>query len=241
VTVRSLEAITFDFWDTIMVAQVSDAHRLRVTACTAVFERSGHDVALEDVDYALRTAFDEYREAWEANRQFGASEVATICLETLGLPVSLHDELVDAIIADGAGRELTTAPNIGSTLAALNAAGLRVGIICDVGITGSRYLRRALERAGLLGHFAHWSFSDEVGHYKPSPLIFAHAMDGLGVSDPSRMCHIGDLRRTDVAGAKAAGWLAIRYAGLTDDPSEGPEGDIVIHDHAELPGALDGR
>lgn len=63
-------------------------------------------------------------------------------------------------------------------------------------------------------------------------------MEGLGVSDPSRMCHIGDLRRTDVAGAKAAGWLAIRYSGLVDDPSDGPEADIVIRDHAELPDLL---
>jgi putative hydrolase of the HAD superfamily len=238
VPVRSLEAITFDFWDTIMVAQVSDAQRTRVAACAEVFEWGGHDVALEHVDAAVQTAFRAYREAWEANRQFGASEVASICLEVLGLPSSLHERLVEAILADGAERELETAPNIASTLAALNRAGLRVGIICDVGITGSRYLRRSLERAGLLGEFAHWSFSDEVGHYKPSPLIFAHAMDGLGVSDPSKMCHIGDLRRTDVAGAKAAGWLAIRYAGLVDDPSDGPEADIVVRDHAELPGLL---
>ena len=234
----AIEAITFDFWDTIMVAQVSDAQRTRVAACAAVLEGAGHDVALSDVDAAVATAFRAYREAWEGNRQFGASQVATICLDTLGLPISLHDQLEEAIVADGAERELETAPNIGSALAALNHAGLRIGIICDVGITGSLYLRRALERAGLLGEFAHWSFSDEVGHYKPSPFMFDHAMAGLGVSDPSRMCHIGDLRRTDVAGAKAAGWLAIRYAGLVDDPSDGPEGDIVVRDHADLPGVL---
>jgi len=236
--VPALDAITFDFWDTIMVAQVGDAQRTRVAACTAVFERAGHEVAPADVEAAVEAAFRAYRDAWHGNRQFGASDVATICLDTLGLPASLHDELVAAVIADGAGRQLEPAPNIASTLRALQGAGLRLGIICDVGITGSRYLLGALDRAGLLGCFTHWSFSDVVGRYKPAPEMFDHTMAGLGVTDPSRMCHVGDLRRTDVAGAKAAGWLAIRYAGLTDDPGEGPEGDFVIRDHAELPGLL---
>lgn len=141
-----------------------------MAACAAVFERAGHDVSLDDVDAAVQTASHAYRQAWENNRQFGASQVASICLETLGLPGSLHDQLVEAIVADGTDRELRTAPNIAATLTALNADGLRVGIICDVGITGSRYLRRALERAGLLGDFAHWSFSDEV---RPLPAVAA--------------------------------------------------------------------
>ena len=29
-----------------------------------------------------------------------------------------------------------------------------------------------LDKHGLLDVLDHWSFSDEVGHYKPSPLIF---------------------------------------------------------------------
>jgi hypothetical protein len=33
--------------------------------------------------------------------------------------------------------------------------------------------------------------------------------------------------------------LALRYRGVTDDdPDHGPEGDVVIHDHAEVPAAL---
>lgn len=234
----ALDAITFDFWDTIMVAQVGDAQRTRVVACAEAFERAGYEVALADVDAAVQTAFRAYRDAWRNNRQFGAPDVATICLGTLGLPASLHEDLVAAIVADGADRELQLAPNIAATLRALDHAGLRLGIICDVGITGSRYLLRALERAGLLACFTHWSFSDVVGRYKPAPEMFTHAMIGLGVADPARMCHVGDLRRTDVAGAKAAGWLAIRYAGLMDDPGEGPEGDFVIRDHNELPGLI---
>ncbi|MBI2708240.1 MAG: hypothetical protein HYX34_00885, partial [Actinobacteria bacterium] len=60
--------------------------------------------------------------------------------------------------------------------------------------------------------------------------------------DPRATAHVGDLRRTDVAGAQALGILAVRYSGVFDDPPppDGPpvEADHVIADHAELPAVL---
>jgi FMN phosphatase YigB (HAD superfamily) len=121
----------------------------------------------------------------------------------------------------------------------LSDAGLRLGIICDVGMTPSTSLRDILEHHGLLSLFDHWSFSDEVGHYKPSPAIFAHALDGLGGVDPSRAAHVGDLRRTDIAGALAFGMTAVRYTGAFDDvEGEGPEAPFVVASHDDLPGVL---
>jgi putative hydrolase of the HAD superfamily len=97
-----------------------------------------------------------------------------------------------------------------------------------------------LEKHGLLDWFDHWSFSDEVGVYKPDRRIFDHALAGLGGIDPAEAAHIGDLRRTDIAGAKALGITAVRYTGVYDDPHvDGlPEADLVVADHAELPAAL---
>ena len=56
---------------------------------------------------------------------------------------------------------------------------------------------------------------------------------------PGRVAHVGDIRRTDVAGAKAMGMVAVRYTGVSDDATQTePEGDIVITRHADLPAAL---
>jgi putative hydrolase of the HAD superfamily len=102
-------------------------------------------------------------------------------------------------------------------------------------------LREHLIRHGVLPLFDHWSFSDEVGAYKPSPVIFEHALAGLGGPTPERVAHVGDLRRTDVAGARAMGMTAIRYAGIFDDDSaDQPEADHVVTDHADLPAILQG-
>jgi len=137
---------------------------------------------------------------------------------------------------DSAETELT--PGMAEAIGVLVASGVRVGIICDVGLTPSITLRRALDHHGLLVQFGHWAFSDEVGVYKPDAAIFEHALAGLGGVAPDRAAHVGDLRRTDVAGARAMGMTAVRYRGVADDPTEGPEGHHVLMDHVDLPGLL---
>lgn len=44
----------------------------------------------------------------------------------------------------------------------------------------------------------------------------------------------GDLRRTDGAGARAADWLSVRYAGIVDDHTDRSEADHVIDHHTDL-------
>ena len=105
-------------------------------------------------------------------------------------------------------------------------------------MTPSDILRKHLARHGLLDAFDHSSFSDEVGCYKPDRRIFEHALDGLGARAETT-AHVGDLRRTDVAGALAMGMTAVRYTGVFDDRSQPePEGHHVVADHAELAAAL---
>ena len=72
------------------------------------------------------------------------------------------------------------ATGIDVALEELRRRGVRLGIICDVGFTPSTGLRRMLEGFGLLEHFSGWSFSDDVGWYKPAPEIFEHALGYLG-------------------------------------------------------------
>ena len=123
---------------------------------------------------------------------------------------------------------------------ALRASGLRIGIVCDVGMTPSSALIRLLDDRGLLPLFDHWSFSDEVGVYKPDPAIFRHALAGLGDPAPDRVAHVGDRTRTDVAGAIGMGMVAVRYTGVYDDGDEGPPADHVIARHADAAGRFSG-
>jgi putative hydrolase of the HAD superfamily len=243
-TNHALEAVTFDFWNTLVHEAPGQVAALRKTAWIERLGTAGVAVAEHELDVAMEGSWRRYVERWHENRQYLADEAAHDLLADLGL-VALEDELRAALVADfttiGARAELDLTPNVAACIRALRAAGLRIGIICDVGMTPSRILRTHLDRHGILDLFDHWSFSDEVGWYKPDRHIFEHALSGLGGIAPARAAHVGDIRRTDVAGALAMGMVAVRYCGISDDTEPGPEGDVVVADHADLPGELLGR
>jgi FMN phosphatase YigB (HAD superfamily) len=46
--------------------------------------------------------------------------------------------------------------------------------------------------------------------------------------------HVGDLRRTDVAGARGVGMASVRLSAAYDDAAALPEADHVAGSHAEL-------
>ena len=240
-TVLPLDAVCFDYWNT-LVHEDGRMLGIRRQAWASVLGEAGLAVADHELDVAFEGAWRRFNAEWQANRQYVAVDAARDLLESLGIDDG-DGTLVAALVADlddlAANAALELTAGIAECLRTLKAAGLRLGIICDVGMTPSTGLRKVLDREGLLELFDHWSFSDEVGWYKPAPEIFRHALDGLGGVAPERAAHVGDIRRTDVAGAKGMGLVAVRYCGISDDTDDAfPEGDIVCADHRDLPGLL---
>jgi len=237
---QPVQAVTFDFWNTIVAESAIGASRgSRVSDELATLDV---EATPEQVAAAFDSGWEWFVGRWKANEHTTTRESVAVSLSHLPVPVT-DDAVVDAVtalvVAGSDPSTVTLAPGIGNCLETLASSGVQLGIICDVGMTPSSTLRGYLDHHGLLQHFSHWSFSDEVGCYKPDPRIFAHASEGLGRPEPARTAHVGDLRRTDVAGAQGVGWTAVRYHGLSDDPRDvGPEGDLVVAHHDDLPGAL---
>ena len=66
-------------------------------------------------------------------------------------------------------------------------------------------------------------------------------MGGEGRADAGATLHdlVEPRRRTDVGGALAAGWTAVRYNGIFEDPATGlPDAHLVTGDLSELPALL---
>jgi len=237
-------AVTFDFWNTLIRADNAGFRDRRLTAWLGLLAGEGFELEGDVVNTAMDHAAHRFDTSWKANRFYGAAESVDDMLAHLGIEVSqaTKDELLASITDPPHVPEPTA--HVGDALEGLRSAGVRIGIICDVGLAPSTTLRRFLEGNDLLGFFDHWSFSDEVGTFKPDPVIFDHALAGLGGIDPADAAHVGDLRRTDIAGARGKGILAVRYTGIYDDPgtaddgSDTVEGDAVIADHADLLAAL---
>lgn len=235
------EAITFDFWDTLVRSDTPAFRLARRVAVAEVLAANGLPAELDAIEAAFDSAWQRFDSSWAMGEQFTGHHAAEHVLDVLGHDpdAEVRRDFVDAYVSAYGEVRIELAPNIADTLRTLRGAGLRIGIICDVGLTPSTTLRRILDAHGVLELFDHWSFSDEVGVYKPDPVIFEHALAGLGGVAPGDAAHIGDLRRTDIAGAKGMGVLALRYRGLhDDDPANGPEGDHVVDDHSHLPAIL---
>lgn len=240
ITLPAVDAVTFDFWNTLMWEPAGELLKERTSVCLRVARAFGFEISSKDFQAAHEAAFEGYQRAWYANEQFCVPEAVDVIMAELAMPSGreLREALIQAFSDAGGTSDVRPAENVESCLRELKAAGAKLSIVCDIGLTPSPVVRQYLDGAGLLGYFDHWAFSDEVGAYKPGAAIFRHTLDRLGV-EPSRAVHVGDRKRTDVAGAHALGMRAVRYTGVYDDPvTDQPEADLVIDDLADLPRRL---
>ncbi|MET0386813.1 MAG: HAD family hydrolase [Polyangiales bacterium] len=251
----TIHTVTFDCWSTLIYeapGQGGTTHRARRLA-----ERIGRDEA--EVATAFTNAWREHATSWHRRVVFAGPHMLQHALQALGITLSpaevstLLTELEDDVLAR------TVVPVAGAEvlLSQLRAAGVRTALICDTGFSPGRVVRQLLARAGLLEHLEVAIFSDEVGVPKPHPRAFASALDALGVSARGAV-HVGDLRRSDIAGARAAGMATVRFTGHNDDSETGastvanvidcaaagcspvcerPEADLVVAEYPVL-GAL---
>lgn len=235
-----IRAVTFDFWNTIAQLPPGTMTEARRRAIAAACEQRGVEVEAERLAAGIEAAVRAYEESWSVGRHFHPREGAEMLVLTLGLEGAARQLVAEAFLTAARDASFGLSPDIRDCLAELSGRGLRLGIVCDVGFTGGELLRSFLAEEELLDHFSGWAFSDEVGHYKPSPQIFEAALAALEAS-PAEAVHVGDLRRTDVAGAAALGMRTVRYRGLHDDPGNDAEveADFVIDSHGDLPGLLE--
>jgi FMN phosphatase YigB (HAD superfamily) len=236
-----LRAVTFDFWNTLMWEEHGDLKAKRLEFWAQHLPATGASVDAAALERAHDAAHRLYEESWRAGRQFRVEHAARLIVREFDGALGPDSEAVLLEGFDEAGRRSAIHPSGGvdKCLATLDEAGVKLGIICDIGLTPSYVVRELLERHDLLQYFAGTTFSDEVGSYKPSRAAFDHALASVGGVEPGAAAHVGDRLRTDVAGAREAGMTSVRYSGVYEDPAAGlEEADIVIADLAALPDAL---
>jgi putative hydrolase of the HAD superfamily len=130
-------------------------------------------------------------------------------LAAFGFPLPAH---LPAALTHMISEELTPTARVEAdvlpALAALHRAGLRLGIISNTPWdTRGHYLEEMLRREGLLDYLPVRLFSGNAGVRKPSPEIFAAALEACGVA-PKAAAFVGDDLHADIMGALNAGWRA---------------------------------
>ena len=231
---RVLRAVTFDFWNTLMWEEPGQLKQKRLE-----FWADRLEAGPAELERAHDAAHRLYEESWRADRQFRVRDAAALVTRELDLPADAEEVLLEGFDEGGRRSAIHASDGVGECLAALKEAGIRIGLISDIGLTPSYVVRELLEREDLLRYFAGMTFSDEVGCYKPTAAAFEHALESVGGVEPAAAAHVGDRLRTDVAGAREAGLISVRYNGVFEDPATDlEEADIVVGDLAALPDAL---
>lgn len=237
-----LSAVTFDCWQTLLVERDSTpAIALRGEALQRAARHTGRALSRRGAGEILDAGWRRLDRLWRAGQNAGSDEMARWALEALGVePLeigSLQAELATSLSEASLASDICALDGAAETLDTLARARVPCALICDTGYTPGRVVRRLLERVDLLRGLEAQIFSNEVGVPKPAAAIFDAALDALGV-DARASVHVGDLKRTDVAGARARGMSTVRIRQTHDDPARLSEADVVVDSHCDLRAAL---
>ena len=234
----AVRALTLDFWNTMVIARTNGHRRQqqRLEHLLHVVQSHRPETTEATIQMAYREAAHRYDVAWkEEHRTPGASALVRRIWEALDLAVeeAEHTETVQ-IFEDGV---LFGPPDFADGLEkalAWAAQRYRLGIISDTMFSPGRAIRQLLNRRGILPYFDAFVFSDETGFSKPDIRAFEQAGAALRVA-AGEMVHIGDLRRTDVAGAQKAGLKAVLFTGVHEDSEETPAPHAILAHWQALP------
>lgn len=201
----------------------------------------GHDIEVtaDEFENAFRAAWTE----WEHEGPFEATEDASfrrlmeldqLVFDRLGYPGLPESFFRDVDQAFRHRSAFHVFPDVIPALDALQAAGLRLGVVSNWGWAAPELLQN-LE---LARHFEVLSISARVGYQKPHPAIFEHALELMGAA-PGDAVHVGDDPGADIVGARRAGIEPIlierrgrRHPPIGEDASA--DGVHIIADLGDL-------
>jgi HAD superfamily hydrolase (TIGR01509 family) len=231
-----LRALTFDYWDTLYEGgALPERVALRRTAVGALLGAYGRALPEEQLRALYEESGREAERWWsEEHRGYTTDDRLRWILERAAVqPRAQCNEIAAAADAvDNALLMLPPAmlPGAWQLLRTMQRR-FTLAVISDTGFASGRAQDRLLEKDGARSLFAATIYSMDVGHAKPRPEIFATAVRTLGIP-PGEILHIGDNERTDVRGALAAGFRAIRLDVVR---SGGPsEAEFVARSFEEL-------
>jgi HAD superfamily hydrolase (TIGR01509 family) len=217
--------------------------RRRLADFGTVLADVGLKVAAARLDRAYEASASFLGRLWSQNKDVPASEHVRAILAAVdpGLPARVPPAalaaLLDAYTAPALLVPPAVDPGARPALERLRVRGLVLALVSNTMRTPGATLCKLLDRFGLLGCFAHTTFSDEVGVRKPDPAIFALTMRALRI-DPAAAVHVGDDPVLDVVGARNAGLRVIQVTSASLQTLAAPRPDAVVSSLASLPGAI---
>ncbi len=87
----SYEAVTFDFWDTLVAEHAGGFRDKQITYWSEALADAGEPVTPERLQQAFRSSWRRYESSWQENRQYRNADATAFILEALGLQAALDE------------------------------------------------------------------------------------------------------------------------------------------------------
>ncbi|NLG65391.1 MAG: HAD family hydrolase [Actinobacteria bacterium] len=235
-----LRAVTLDYWNTLFVDSYGAARERRRADCLRTeLAAIGFNSPAGAIQEVLRDAFTYFEHVWRHEQRTPA------CAELIDhmlavLHVRPPQEVVTRIVTTFEHLLLEIPPDPVPSLHAVVydlASHYRLGVICDTGYSPGTVLRTLLRRVGILDAFSSLYFSNEGPYSKPHPYVFRTVLEQLEAR-PTEAAHVGDMQRTDILGAQAAGMWAVHFVGANNRDATISTADAIVRHFEELPAAL---
>jgi len=227
-----IQAITFDLWNTIFINKFySD---LRLKYLIQFLESKEILYSLDKIKVAFRSAFSLAERYYNENNHIYTEDRIANMLNILNLDMTkTHKNL----IKEEFERIMLNDPpslkkGVKETLEELSL-NYKIGLISNTGITPGRIINKVFQEYDVFKFFNVQIYSDEIGFYKPHPILFKTALRELK-SSPQNSIHIGDKLETDIKGAKDFNMFTIWFNDSYSPNSELIQPDYEIHDISEV-------
>lgn len=194
---------------------------------------SGNGLPGERVNEAIRAVFDRLMADYQNPSCYERFPSVPEYLKTTPPSRCLREHEIRLLERVFAVHEAGTIPEVyADTLRRLHETH-RLGVVSNIWSANTLYFEE-FDRAGVRDLFDVIVFSSDHGCIKPSPRLFAKAIQALGLDRP-RLVFVGDSLRCDVAGAKSAGLASvwINADGVEEEICTA-QPDLVISDLHDL-------
>jgi FMN phosphatase YigB (HAD superfamily) len=251
--ITGIEAITFDFGNTLVPFPAGPMATVLEVAATRLSELTGRplgEVMKVWGEERSRQFAEDVPEGREADIDVRVARVIARLRGRIAPPASARWKAADvarcstaseveAVIgqyADAFVRAIPVPGKIGPMLERL-ASRYRLAIVSNWPL--SLALDRFVEDAGWKPYLAAVVVSQRVGAIKPRAAIFETAARQLGVSSGPAILHVGDDPGADVMGAQALGWRTVLVRLKPEDSSLPVAPPVVVVPDMEIDTVLD--
>ncbi|MFX1569577.1 MAG: HAD family hydrolase [Promethearchaeota archaeon] len=227
-----IQAITFDLWNTLFVNKFY--RELRINWFIQFLKDYSIHFSKLEIEKAFESAFNlPIRNFKDTNHIYTEDRIIKL-LKILQIDLSEKDIMkVKNIFEDIMLKDPPPLKKGVKQILDELSTNYKIGLISNTGITPGRIIIKVFQEYNILQYFQVMVFSDEIGYYKPHPILFNTALKELACN-PRNAIHIGDRLETDIKGAKDCNMYAIWFNESNNNKSQLIQPDYEIQEIFEV-------